>query len=167
MTYEKVSGSFETTSCFRNVRTLHELACGRKVVTRSLTRFLLVHATCRHMRTEQKGMQSHELACAHKKRSEISGETRFFGLVARPERRAFHGCQGHSGLGRACNMKVCVGVSKLRLLEHILLLNSWPSRCPSYPSSPPSFPHATFRVRGTRSKNEIMEFFFSRLVQIE
>jgi hypothetical protein len=58
---------------------------------------------------DQKGMQSYELASAHKKRSEISGETRFVGLVARPVRRAFHGCQGHSGLGRACNMKVCVG----------------------------------------------------------
>jgi hypothetical protein len=116
---------------------------------------------------EQKGMQSYELACAHKKRSEISGETRFVGLVARPVRRAFHGCQGHSGLGRACNMKVCVGVSKLRLLEHILLLNSWPSRCPSCPSSPPSFPHATFRVRGMGSKNEMSSFFFPLLVQIE
>ncbi len=105
-------------------------------------------------------MQSYELACAHKKRSEISGAQRFFGLVARPVRRAFHGCQGHSGMGRACNMKVYVGVSKLRLLEHILLLNSWPSRCPSCPSSPPSFPHATFRVRGTRSRNEMLEFFF-------
>ena len=116
---------------------------------------------------EQKGMQSYELASAHKKRSEISGETHFVGLVTRPVRRAFHGCQGHSGLGRASNMKVCVGVSKLRLLEHILFLNSWSSRCPSCPSSPPSFPHATFRVRGMRSKNEMFESFFSLLVQIE
>jgi hypothetical protein len=54
---------------------------------------------------EQKGIQSYELVCAHKKRSEISGETRCFGLVARPERRVFHRCQGHSGIGRACNMK--------------------------------------------------------------
>ncbi len=115
-------------------------------------------------------MESYELACAHKKRSEISGAHRFFGLVPRPVRRAFHGCQGHSGLGRACNMKVYVGASKLRLLEHILLLNSWPSRCPACPSSPPSFPHATFQrdgVRGTRSKNEMFEFFFPLLVQIE
>ena len=53
MTYENVSGSFETLSCCRNVRTLHELTCVRKVVTRSLPRFLLVHATCRHMRTKR------------------------------------------------------------------------------------------------------------------
>ena len=119
-------------------------------------------------------MQSYELACAHKKRSEISGETRFVGLVTRPVRRAFHGCQGHSGLGRASNMKVCVGVSKLRLLEHILLLNSWPSRCPSCPASPPSFPHATFRVRNVsqrippeRDAFKNFEFFFPLLVQIE
>jgi hypothetical protein len=39
--------------------------------------------------------------------------------------------QGHSGLGRACNMKVSVVVSKSRF-------NSWPSRCPSCPSFPPS-----------------------------
>jgi hypothetical protein len=43
ITYENVSGSFETPSCYRNVRTLHELAFVRKVVSRSLPRFLLVH----------------------------------------------------------------------------------------------------------------------------
>jgi hypothetical protein len=32
---------------------------------------------------------------------------------------------------------------------------------------PSFFLHATFRVRGTRSKNEMLEFFFSLLVQIE
>jgi hypothetical protein len=57
MTYENVSGSFETPSSFRNVRTRHELAYVRKVVTSSLTRFLinflLVHATSRHMRTKR------------------------------------------------------------------------------------------------------------------
>ena len=41
---------------------------------------------------EQKGMQAYERACAHKKRSEISAEKRFFGLVARRVRRVFHGC---------------------------------------------------------------------------
>jgi hypothetical protein len=104
--------------------------------------------TC-HMQTwEQKGIQSYELACTHKKRSEISGETRFFGLVARPVRWVFHGCQGHSGLGRACNMKVCVVVSQSRLWEHILLFKSYPARCPSCPSSPPSFLHTNISVRG-------------------
>ena len=53
MRHENVSGSFETPSCCRNVRTRHELACVRKVVTRSLPRFLLVHVTCRHMRTKR------------------------------------------------------------------------------------------------------------------
>ncbi len=91
---------------------------------------------------EQKDIQSYELPWAHKKRSEISG----FGLVARPVWWAFHGCQRHNGLGCACNMKVCVVVSKSRLWEHILLFNSWPSHCPSCPSSPPSFLLATFRV---------------------
>jgi hypothetical protein len=105
-------------------------------------------------------MQSYELACAHKKRSEISGETRFSGLVSRPVRRVFHGCQGHSGIGRACNMKVCVVVSKSRLSEHILLFNSWPSRCPSCPSSPPSFSQHFPGSRDT-FKNEMPEFFFS------
>ncbi len=46
-------------------------------------------------------------------------------------------------------MKVCLVVSKSRLWEHILLFNSWPSRCPSCPSSPPSFNHTTFRTRRT------------------
>ena len=32
MTYENVSGSFETPSCFRNVHTRHELPCVRKVL---------------------------------------------------------------------------------------------------------------------------------------
>ena len=53
MRHENVSGSFETQSCCRNVRTCHELACVCKVVTRSLTRFLLVYDTCRHMRTKR------------------------------------------------------------------------------------------------------------------
>ena len=54
MRHENVSGSFETPSCFRNVHTLHEFAWVRKVVTRSaLPRFLLVYATCRHMRTNR------------------------------------------------------------------------------------------------------------------
>ena len=35
MTYENVSGSFETLSSCRNVRTLHELVCVMKVVTGS------------------------------------------------------------------------------------------------------------------------------------
>ena len=76
MRHENVSGSFEIPSCFRNVHTLHELACVREVVTSSLPRFLLVYATCRH-----------------KKRSKISGEKRFLGLVARPVRRASQGCR--------------------------------------------------------------------------
>jgi hypothetical protein len=52
-TYENVSGSFETPSCFRNVRTPHELVYVRKVVSRSLPRFLLVYATCRHVITKR------------------------------------------------------------------------------------------------------------------
>jgi hypothetical protein len=36
MRHENVSGSFETTSFFRNVHTRHELVYGRKVVTDSL-----------------------------------------------------------------------------------------------------------------------------------
>ena len=72
------------------MHTRHEVACVRKVVTRSLRRscWCMPHAdTC-----EQKGMQAYERACAHKKRSEISAEKRFFGLVARRVRRVFHGC---------------------------------------------------------------------------
>ncbi len=40
-----------SSSCFRNVNTIHELECARKVVTRSLPRFLMVHDTMtyRHM----------------------------------------------------------------------------------------------------------------------
>ncbi len=41
---------------------------------RSLTRFLLVYDTYRHIICEQKGIQSYELAYTHKKRREISGE---------------------------------------------------------------------------------------------
>jgi hypothetical protein len=37
----------------------------------------------------------------------------------------------HSGLGRACNVNVCVLGSELMWWQHILLSNSWPSRCPS------------------------------------
>jgi len=76
----------------------------------------------------------------------------------------FTDAEAHSGLGRACNMKVCVVVSKSRLWEHILLFNSWPSRCPSCPSSPPSFNH-TFRLRDAfKIWNEFFSFL---LVQIE
>ncbi len=62
ITYENVSGSFETPFCFRNVHTLHELACVRKGVSSSLTRFLLVHATCRHFRTKRHAVI---LTCVH------------------------------------------------------------------------------------------------------
>jgi hypothetical protein len=51
--HENVSGSFETPSSFRNVHKLHELSWVRKVVTRSLNRFLLVNVTYRHMRTKR------------------------------------------------------------------------------------------------------------------
>ncbi len=54
--HENVSGSFETQSCFRNVYTLHELTYVRKVVTGSLTRFLLVDDTCRHVRRKRHGV---------------------------------------------------------------------------------------------------------------
>ena len=50
---ENISGSFETPCCFRNVQTCHELPCVRKVVTRSLSRFLLVYVTWRHIRTKR------------------------------------------------------------------------------------------------------------------
>jgi hypothetical protein len=79
---------------------------------------------------------------------------------------SFTDVQGHRGFGCGWNMKVCVVVSKSRLCEHILLFNSWSCRCPSCPSSPPSFLHTTFVVRGTRSKNEMFELFFPLLVQL-
>jgi hypothetical protein len=72
ITYENVSGSFETPFCFRNVRTLHELACVRKVVTRSLPKFLLVHSTCRHVRTKK--ACSHMNLRAHKRNKARSPE---------------------------------------------------------------------------------------------
>ena len=81
----------ETPSWFRNVHMLHELVRVRKVVTRSLPRSLLVYDTCRHIRTKRHAVIWYELACTHKKRSEISREKRFFGLVTRPVRRTFHG----------------------------------------------------------------------------
>jgi hypothetical protein len=40
--HESVSGSFETPSCFRNVNTLHELVCVRKIVAPYVT-FLTQH----------------------------------------------------------------------------------------------------------------------------
>jgi hypothetical protein len=49
-------------------------------------------------RNTSKIVQSYELACAHKKRSEISGETRFFGLVVRPVRRALQDAKDITGL---------------------------------------------------------------------
>jgi len=52
MRHENVSGSFETQSCFRNVRTRHEPVCVRKVVSRTLPRFLSMHVTYRHVRTK-------------------------------------------------------------------------------------------------------------------
>jgi hypothetical protein len=109
MKHENVSGLFATQSCFRNVRTRHEPEYVRKC---------MLHADM----CGQKGMQSYELACAHQKPSEISGAKRFFRIVARPVRRA--DAEAHSGLGRACNMKACVVVSKSRLREYILLFLS-------------------------------------------
>ncbi len=68
ITYKNVSGSFETPYCFRNVRTLHELVCVRKVVSRSLHRFLLVKAYTRKHAHESMhiGESMHMKACTPK-----------------------------------------------------------------------------------------------------
>jgi hypothetical protein len=82
-----------------------------------------------HMQTyaNNKSMKSHELACAGKKRSEISGEKRFF-RSSHNQRNASSISRAHSGIVRARNTKVCTVVSNSTLRRQILLINSWPSR---------------------------------------
>ncbi len=126
------------------VRTLHELACVRRVVTRSLPRFLLVHSTWRHSRTKKHAVIWTCVRTQETKRDLRRNTLCWTRRTTRPS--SVSRMPRTYGVGRASNMKVCVGVSKLRLSEHILLLNSWPSRC---------------------SKNETFEFFFPLLVQIE
>jgi hypothetical protein len=83
---------------------LREIVCVRKVLARCPGSYwCMPHADI----CEQKCMQSYELADAHKKRSEISAQPRFFGLVARTTTK--------SGLRRACNMEVFALVSNSML----------------------------------------------------
>jgi hypothetical protein len=57
----------------------------------------------------------------------------------------------HTGLGRVWNMKVCVLGSYLTWWKHILLSNSWPSRCPFCDQSLLLCFHSSFhRRRGKR-----------------
>jgi hypothetical protein len=65
----------------------------------------------------------------------------------------FTDAEAHSGLGRARNMKVCVVVSKSRLRKHILLFNSWPSRCLRVPVSLLPLFHPT-STRHSARRNE-------------
>ena len=163
MTYENVSGSFETPSCFRNVCKVHELSWVRKVVTRSLTRFLLGNVTWRHTGTKMHTVIWTCVSTQETKR-DLRRNTSFRTRLT-TSARASHGWQGHSGLGRTWNMKVCVVVYKSRLWEHILLFNSWPSHCPSCPSSPPPFLHVTFRVQGTCSNWKVFFPFSCKLMK--
>ncbi len=41
----------------------------------------------------------------------------------------------HRGIGRECNVNVCVLGSDLMWFQHILIYNSWPSHCPSFDQS--------------------------------
>ncbi len=53
-------------------------------------------------------------------------------LVARRVRPQFTHSTAHSGLGRACFMKVCALGSDLMWRQHVPMSNSWPSRFPSW-----------------------------------
>ena len=73
-------------------------------------------------------MQTYELACAHNTHSQITRQELVFGLVDRQWDGSFVHCEGHNGLGCACNMKVCALGSDSMLWEHNLFFNSWSSR---------------------------------------
>ncbi len=106
----------------------------RKVVTRSLPRFLLVHATSRHVRTKSLSKSSWHMNL----RADTRNEPRS------PEKRAFLD-SSHDQCGeRERFTDPCAVVSKSSLWKHVLLFKSWPSRCPSCLSSPPSFRRITF-----------------------
>ena len=104
------------------MHTLHELAYVRKVVTRSLPRFLFVYVTCRHVRTKRHAV-IYELACAHKKRSEICGAKRFFGTRRTTSAASVSRMPKHiEGLGVNASKSCC---------DNIDLFELWPSRSPS------------------------------------
>ena len=48
-----------------------------------------------------------------------------------PVRCQFYVLRHEKGIGRECNVIVCVLGSDLMWLQHILMSNSWTSRCPS------------------------------------
>ena len=77
---------------------------------------------------EQKDMKTYEITCAHNTHSQITRQELVFGLVDRQWDGSFVHCEGHNGLGCACNMKVCALDSDSMLREHNLFFNSWSSR---------------------------------------
>ncbi len=83
-----------------------------------------------------------------------------FGLVDRQWDGSFVHCEGHHGLGRACNMKVCALGSDSMLWEHILLFNSWSSRSRSCDQHLfPCFHTSHFTHVGRSSEKQEISFF--------
>jgi hypothetical protein len=152
MTYENVDGSFEIPSCFRNVHTRHELTSVRKVVTRSLTRFLLVYVTVTILFQE----------CTHTSWTCVCKEGRnsfvdqvLIGVCPQETKRDFREKNDFLDSSDECFTDGYRNTYRV-----------WPSPCPSCPTSPPSFLTTQhFCLEGTKTFE--IDFFFPSWVQIE
>jgi hypothetical protein len=104
----------------------------RKVVIHMLHRITLVPVVC-HMKTNMyKKASEHMSFRAHTRNVPISTDKRaFLGSSHDQCDCSFTYSTSHHGLGCVCNVNVCVIGSDLTWWQHIVLSNSWPSRCPT------------------------------------
>ena len=112
--------------------TCHELVCARKVVTRSLTRFLLVYVIHRNM-WKKRHKVIWTCVCKQETKRDLRRKTLFWTRHMTRTTSVSRMTKYISGL-----VVRCVVISKSRLWQHTLLFNSWPCHCPSCPPSPPS-----------------------------
>ena len=108
--------------------------------------------------------QEYIWSCVRQHENQPNNPTRslFVGSSQRQWGGSFTHCATHSGRGRACNMKVFVLGSDLMWWQHILMSNSWPSRCPSCDNPVRPCFHSAFRRSSERHVTCCKNDWFSK-----
>ncbi len=109
--------------------------------------------------------QEYIWSCVRQHENQPNNPTRslFVGSSQRQWGGSFTHCATHSGRGRACNMKVFVLGSDLMWWQHILMSNSWPSRCPSCDNPVRPCFHSAFRRSSERHVTCCKNDWFSKV----
>ena len=109
--------------------------------------------------------QEYIWSCVRQHENQTNNPTRslFVGSSKRQWGGSFTHCATYNGCGRACNMKVFVLGSELMWWQHILMSNSWPSRCPSCDNPVRPCFHSVFRRRWERHVTCCKNDWFSKV----